>query len=258
MIQNALNDRNRVPFTIALMVMVGLGVGASLLHLPLVSLFMFSTEGAWWLRPWTLVTWPFVSVIDSLNALTLPIFACIMAWNFLGSLERSWGTRKTVVFFFGCAALMALGVGIGATLLHHNILLMGCHSALVAPLVSFCVLNRHAMFNFFGIAIPPFWIAGFFTAFLWYTVGFPFIGLFAMVAPAFAYWYASGGQFTLFTLGKWGAMSRRKPSLVLRDYTQKQTDILVDKKVRREQNKSFEDMMRRSYSKKDASEEDEK
>jgi hypothetical protein len=99
--------------------------------------------------------------------------------------------------------------------------------------------------NFFIVTLPAPIFAWLSVALLWLSVGTPYIGLFALVAPAFAYWYARGGQSLI---GNFFDRGGKKPSLILKDYTK----APAEKKKQQKQDKTFEDIMRRSY------EEDEK
>jgi hypothetical protein len=239
-------NRNKIPFTFAVVATaIALWVVNILLQSALRPLLGFSAGEAWWLKPWTLVTWPLVAFADPISML----FSSLAAWWVLGSLERSWGTRNVMGFFFGCAALLALGVALGAAmgaaLTKENLVVMGLYSALCAPLVSFCTLNPHVRMNFFIVTLPAPIFAWLSVALLWWSVGIPYIGLFALVAPAFAYWYARGGQSVI---GNFFNRGGRKPSLTLKDYTK----APAEKRKRQKQDKTFEEIMRRSY------EEDEK
>jgi hypothetical protein len=237
-----IGNRNKIPFTFAVVATaIVVWVVNILANFALGRFLGFSPGGSWWFMPWTLVTWPFVAPLDPISML----FSSLAAWWVLGSLERSWGTRNAMGFFFGCAALLALGVALGGALLKQNLMVMGLYSALCAPIVSFCTLNPHVRMNFFIVTLPASVFGWLSVALLWWSVGIPYIGLFALVAPAFAYWYARDGQSVI---GNFFDRGGRRPSLTLQDYTK----APAEKKKRQKQDKAFEDIMRRSY------EEDEK
>jgi hypothetical protein len=241
-----IGNRNKIPFTFSVVATaIAVWIVNILLKFALVPLLAFSAGGAWWLKPWTLVTWPLVAPTDPIGML----FSSLMAWWVLGSLERSWGTRNVMGFFFGCAALLALGVALGGVLLKENLLVMGLYSALCAPVVSFCTLNPHVRMNFFIVTLPALVFAWLSVALLWWHIGIPYIGLFALVAPAFAYWYARGGQFVIGNFFDTFDKGAKRPALTLQDYTK----APAQKKKRQKQDKAFEEIMRRSYNEDDKS-----
>ena len=64
--------------------------------------YLVFTTTAWPERFWTLFTWPLVGGGHPIWLL----FACAWAYWVCGSLERSWGTRTFLAFFFGSICSM--------------------------------------------------------------------------------------------------------------------------------------------------------
>lgn len=143
-------------------------------------------------RFWTIVTWPLVGAGHPINLL----FACLWAWWVCGSLERSWGSNTFALFFAAVSALMALSVAIGTRLLGLPALLMGLWMAVAAPTVAWCAINRREVVNFWGmLPVPAPFVGVLAVVLVWYEVGPPLLGLFALSGCAAAYWYAMNGRY---------------------------------------------------------------
>lgn len=141
---------------------------------------------------WTAVTWPLVGATSPLCLL----FACLWTFWICGSLERSWGLRTFTAFFFAMAAITALMTWIGASLLRETTELAGLYIAIGAPTVAWCAINPRESVNFWGfITIPAPWLAWLTIVLVWYYVGPPIIGLFALSGCAAAFWYARYGRY---------------------------------------------------------------
>ena len=96
-------------------------------------------------RPWTMVTYPLVSV-DPISLL----FYGLMMWWVGGSLERSWGTRFFAIFFGLMAVITALGLTAAAFLTSDTIRLDNW-LPLSALIVAWCMLNPDQEIRLWGI-----------------------------------------------------------------------------------------------------------
>lgn len=76
--------------------------------------FTFNSNVAW-SQPWRFITYPLVSHLRFVNPIDLLLAGWVL-WLFGGSLERSWGTRAFVRVFFGVAAISALSLWVGVSL----------------------------------------------------------------------------------------------------------------------------------------------
>src|SRR5438874_5790441 len=143
-------------------------------------------------RFWTIVTWPLVGAGHPINVL----FACLWAWWACGSLERSWGSRAFAAFFAAVSAITALTLWMGARMLGSGGFLAGLWMGVAAPTVAWCTINRREVVNLYGmIPIPAPFIGWLAVVLVWYEVGPPLLGLFALSGCAAAYWYAMNGRY---------------------------------------------------------------
>ncbi len=147
----------------------------------------------WMQYPWTLLTWPLAGGGHPINVL----FSCLWAFWMCGSLERSWGLKTFLGFFFGCAALMAVSVWIGGILLGFpSIPLAGLYFAIAPATVAWCVVNSRESICFYGglCRIPAPVLLALTLVFVWYELGAGAMGLFGLVACGTAYLYARYGR----------------------------------------------------------------
>lgn len=140
---------------------------------------------------WSVVTWPLNGAGHPLSLL----FGCLWFYQFGGSLERSWGSRSYAGFLAAVCALTAVSVWVGAHLIGGVSVLSGLWLAAAAPTVAWTVLNRRETVNLYFFPIPAPALAALACAVLWYEVGPPFLGLFALAGCAAAYWYAAKGRY---------------------------------------------------------------
>jgi hypothetical protein len=141
---------------------------------------------------WTLFTWPLVGGGHPLWLL----FACIWAFWACGSLERSWGTVPFTGFFLATNALMALTTWAGGQWLGVPVAFAGLWLAVAAPTVAWCAINARETVNLWMVFnIPAPFLALFTVVIVWYEVGPPVLGLFALSGCAAAYWYAATGRY---------------------------------------------------------------
>jgi hypothetical protein len=157
----------------------------------LLDLLAFSSAFAHQPYIWTAVTWPFH---DGSNPLFM-LLALLWAFNVAGSLERSWGTRVFVTFFLVTNALTATTYYFGSLLLHTPIVLSGLWIGLSSLTVAWCLLNRRETVCLgFVLPVPALWIAILELLIVWYELGPPLLGLFALSGCAAAWWYVEKGR----------------------------------------------------------------
>ena len=164
----------------------------------------------WMQRPWTLLTWTLAGGGNPFNLLLM----CFWAFWVCGSLERSWGLKTFLGFFFGCAALTAISVWIGAQMLGGPFpLLAGLYLAVAAPTVAWCVVNARESIMLYGIfRIPAPVLLALTLVIVWYDLGAQAIGLFGLTGCGAAYLYARYGR----AMGRGYAPSRSKTPPPLR------------------------------------------
>jgi hypothetical protein len=113
-----------------------------------------------------------------------------------GSLERSWSTRSFAALFCASTALTALCVLLGGMLLHMPVGLSGLWIALASPTVAWCAINRREEISLYMVLkIPAPFLAVLTMVFVWFEVGPPLLGLFALIPCAVAYWYTTQGRY---------------------------------------------------------------
>lgn len=146
----------------------------------------------WPQRFWTLFTWPLAGSGHPFNLLMM----CLWAWWVCGSLERSWGLKTFLGFFFGCAALTALSVWIGGMVLGVPFVpLAGLYIAVAAPTVAWCVINAREAIMLYGIfRIPAPVLLALTLVVVWYDLGSQIMGLFGLAGCGAAYLYARYGR----------------------------------------------------------------
>jgi len=143
---------------------------------------------------WSVATWPFLSVGNPLFIIFAAYWACTIG----GSLERSWGTRTLVLFFFATNILMALSVWVGSTLLHLPAGLSGLWAAITPVTVAWCLINRRETVNLYFMPVPALFLAYLAMLLLWWEVGPPLLGFFALVPCGAAWWYAEKGRYSSY------------------------------------------------------------
>lgn len=179
------------------------------------------TTTLWPQNFWTLVTWPLMGGGHPITVL----FAALWAFWVGGSLERSWGTRTFLTFLGAVSALTAFTVWIGSRLLGVPSGMAGLWLAMAAPTIAWCVINPREVIRLYAVLpIPAKWLAILTMVMLWYEMGPPVLGLFALSGCAAAYWYAQHGR-TGYRVqanprGRWGNAPGEtgKPPLRFRDF----------------------------------------
>jgi len=144
----------------------------------------------WWLRPWTLFTWPLAAAYHPINL----IFACAWAFSFCGSVERSWSSQRFITFMAGTAAITALALDFGSRALGSPAVLAGLWPSIAAPTIAWTVINRREKICFWGATIPAPILAVIVLVIVWYDEGAPIRGLFALSGCAAAYAYTTYGR----------------------------------------------------------------
>ena len=175
------------------------------------------------------------------------------------------GTRTFAVFFAATTLLTAVGVWVGAHLLHTVSGMAGVWLAVAPVTIAWCLLNRRetVMLSFF-IPVPAIWIAWITVAMVWYLMGPPLLGIFALSGCAGAWWYVTkgrsgGGRGSLFgglknngTTANTNTRFRNFDHEVRGDRAdtgRSKMDLLGrmrDEQERRRRDKQLEDMFRRS------------
>ncbi len=147
------NSMNRVlnswqqggnPLTLAIIAINFLTMVLVTFRVPVVEWMMFVAPG-WYLKPWTLLTYPLLS-----TRIISFLLHSLWLYSMGSSLERSWGTRSYAIYFFTMAAISALGIALGSAVLDvpdwaENWL------PIAVLTVTFCWLNPHAEINIWGI-----------------------------------------------------------------------------------------------------------
>jgi hypothetical protein len=98
------------------------------------------------------------------------------------------------MFFAATSVLTAVTTFLGGLLLHRDVILYGLSMAIAAPTVAWCIINRRESVYFYFIPVPALAIGALSVVILWYEVGPPLLGLFALSGCAAAWWYAAQGR----------------------------------------------------------------
>jgi membrane associated rhomboid family serine protease len=152
--------------------------------------------------PWTILTWPLVAPLDLIGLL----FGGLWMFWVGGSLERSWGWRTFLGFLAATAALSALTLWGASRIFQVPVLVQGLWLASAPATVAWCVLNRREVIRLYAIIPIPapvlMWLTMAITWFQ-YSMGArnPIFGLFALSGCAAAYWYVTGGKYSLSRMG---------------------------------------------------------
>lgn len=182
-------NRDRSPVTkgIVLVNAVTLVLWA-ILHLGGLALLAFNSRTALSM-PWTFVTYPLVNDGDLLGL----VFAGYWLWIAGGSLERSWGSSKFLIYFFTMSAISALGLFVGGLLTGISVP-AGLWIPLAGLTVSFAMRNPEEQILFmFILPLKLKYLAMISTAAIFFSFGRMHIllGLFAVLGCAACYVYAS-------------------------------------------------------------------
>jgi membrane associated rhomboid family serine protease len=183
--------RSQIPGTIALIVISSILFLTAFFDHNIGFLFTFNAP-------------PF-AVIDlftmfSYALLTQDFVKCVFLLFFLsmigGSLERSWGTAKFLIFFFCLSAISAVGLVLGATVLRTQALLSGMYIPLTSAFVAWATINPLQTVLFcYIVPIQARWLAMFYVGVIYFELygGSPVLGLFALLGPLVSYLTISSG-----------------------------------------------------------------
>jgi len=157
---------------------------------PLLQTNLVFSIGNFFHAPWTLVTYPLVA---------LPPFSLwlVVTWVFFwlsgGSLERSWGSQRYVIFFFAVTLASSLSLLLGGFLLHREIMpLHDIFLPLTGLIVAFCMLNPEQQITVYFFPVRAKYVAIGVTVWTYLTYGSmlgPLLGLFALGGILAAYLY---------------------------------------------------------------------
>ncbi len=162
---------------------------------PLLEEKMVFSIGGFPYAPWTLATYPLV---------TLPPFSLLLVvtWVFFwltgSSLERSWGSQRYAIFFFAVTVFSSLSLLLGVFLLNHHVRLPNSVSLndiflpLTGLIVAFCMLNPEQQITVYFFPVRAKYLAIGVTVWTYLTYGSmlgPLLGLFALGGILAAYLY---------------------------------------------------------------------
>lgn len=170
---------------------VGLNL-TRLLGFNLFGLFQFSTSG-FYLRPWTLLTYPLVNYAP----LSL-LFTLLWLWFVGGSLERSWG-GQTYSFFLGLATIVTGLAFALVALFFGNLTLSGLWFTLTGVTWAWAKLYPDRELLFWGLfPIKAEWLAWIQAGLMFYRYlvgGNFFFALASISSIAVVYLFAGRGPF---------------------------------------------------------------
>lgn len=173
--------------------------------------------------PWTLFTYPLLGMIGPIGLL----FGGYWLWIAGGSLERTWGTRTFVEFFFVISAISAAGLYLGHLATGAFVAAIGLWLPLAAVTVAFAMLNPEQTILFmFIIPLKLKYLAALSAGLVFLSYGAIgeesttlgsqlFMGLFALSGCAAGYWYARHGTRLDLGRSRWSSRDnviRIKPS----------------------------------------------
>ena len=208
---------DRIPVTkllIAANVITFFAVGLSVYartNLP--SLLEFSPASAL-IQPWAAFTYPLLGLSGS------PIYLlCAGYWLWIagGSLERSLGSIRFAIYFFGMSAISAAGLFIGYKLTGISIAISSLWLPLAGITMAFAMMNpEQQILFFFIIPMKLKYLALLDVVIVLVSFGGHsiLIGILALSGCAFSYWYATRGF-------SYGHPSRADKSEVIHIYKQR-------------------------------------
>jgi hypothetical protein len=143
-----------------------------------------------------LFTYPF------LNDFLTTVFGVMWLFWVGGSLERSWGSGKFLLFFLLMTPISGLGLVLGSTIFHsHNVvfLLGGLWLPLTSVTVAWAAINPYVSILLYGlIPVQARWIAIFEVGVIYfvYYSSEPFMGLFVLAGALSAFLVVKLGLMT--------------------------------------------------------------
>jgi membrane associated rhomboid family serine protease len=160
-------------------------------------------------RPWTLLTYPFASAGDG-GGLFFTLIMWLVLYMFGGAVERDAGPVRLLGLFLGGSVIAGLFIALGARIAGPAPVLMGPALGVACVIVAWAARNAEAtILLFFILPLKGKYLAilTFALTFFAYGTGAPLIGLFAVVALALAWLWASGRLGVAFAGG--GGQSKR-------------------------------------------------
>ncbi len=173
--------------------------------------------------PWTLLTYPLISV---------PPFSfwLVITWVFFwlsgSSLERSWGSLRYLVFFFGVTLFSSLSLLMGGLALRRDILpLNDLFLPLTGLLVAFCMLNKEQQITVYFFPVRAKYVAVGITLWTYFNYG-------TMLGPVLGL-YALGGIFSAVMYVRFGRSWANTGSYRTPDYPRRGPDLRMDSRPAR-------------------------
>ena len=147
-----------------------------------------SADPAWYSRPWTWFTYPFMELPSFWILLTLYVL-----YSMGGMLERSWGSLNFAVLFFAFTGIGALAFLVPMYLLGKPVLLFGLALPLTALVTAWAALDPELELNYWGVPIKAKLLAAIWVGMNYFGFGLqyrdPILALFALAPPAAAWFY---------------------------------------------------------------------
>lgn len=145
-------------------------------------------------QPWTVFTYPLIGVGG--NPINM-LFAGYWMWVAGGSLERAWGTRTFILYFFGMCAISAVGLLIGGMVSGVGTSAVGLWLPLAGVTVAFAMMNPEQQILFFFIIplkLKYLALLDVVLVLVAYSQSGLLLGVFALAGCAFSYWYVRRGR----------------------------------------------------------------
>ena len=142
---------------------------------------------AWYLRPWTWFTYPFLELPSFWILITLYVL-----YSMGGMLERSWASANFAALFFAFTGVGALGFVPAYYLLGKPVVLVGLSLPLVALITAWAAMEPELEVSFWGIIVKAKFLAAVWVALIYFQMGMaydPITALFSLAAPAAAFFY---------------------------------------------------------------------
>lgn len=150
--------------------------------------------------PWTIFTYPLVSLAGGGYGIIGVLFAAYWLWLAGGSLERSWGSTRYAVFFFMMSGITALGLLLGSFLTGVPVQAIGLWLPIAAITVAFGMMNPENVILFmFFIPMKLKFLAVLdvvlvFISFFNFRAPQTFLlAVAALAGCAFSFWYVTSG-----------------------------------------------------------------
>jgi len=173
--------------------------------------------------PWTLLTYPLISV---------PPFSfwLVITWVFFwlsgSSLERSWGSLRYLLFFFGVTLFSSLSLLMGGLALRRDILpLNDLFLPLTGLIVAFCMLNKEQQITVYFFPMRAKYIAIGATLWTYFNYG-------TLLGPVLGL-YALGGIFSAVMYVRFGRSWANTGSYNAPHYPRRGPDLRMDSRPAR-------------------------